>query len=109
MRPLPIPDSLLGAFPGSTRHVLAPPSGDMVDDAEVGSLEIIARTLTLYDGEAPALTSAWLPDAAELEALAAGGFLTLTIIGPFHPPVSLDVWQAFEVEAEQVDPDEAES
>lgn len=41
--------------------------------------------------ETPAMETAWFPDPREIEAIAAGAPIILTIIGDGHPPVMLSV------------------
>lgn len=45
-------------------------------------------------GEVPAMQTAWLPNPRELELIAAGAPIILTILGVQHPPVLVDVGAA---------------
>lgn len=45
----------------------------------------------VYDDGTPAIQSSWIPDPKELEAMAKGAPVVLTLMGTGHPPVLLSV------------------
>ena len=46
------------------------------------------------DGPVPAMTTAWEPTPAELERIAAGAKVEVTILGTAHPPIDVRVGEA---------------
>ena len=55
-----------------------------------GYLGLPVRDVVYSDGD-PAIQSAWIPDPKELEAIANGAPVILTLMGTGHPPVLLSV------------------
>ena len=77
-------------LPGMNRD-LAPPQGwDAEKDGECTPLPVFAE---VHNGSV-LLTSAWKPNAEELEHLNKGGAVALVIYGTMHPPVALGVFPA---------------
>lgn len=74
--------------PDATRRLGAPSNWNGEKD---GSCGVLAITDVTYESGANAMESLWLPDPEELAALAAGQPVILTIVGNFHPVVSLGV------------------
>lgn len=72
----------------SNNHVLGAPAGHDQEQLPIGALPI-TRVQT-EDGVMVQM-SFWRPNAAELEALAAGHLVVLQIYGGMHPPVAVGV------------------
>lgn len=77
----------LAVIPGRTRVLGAPAGWTPETSGECGALPIRDQ----MNGDVPAMLSAWRPDAAEIEALANGATITLSVLGTAHPPVSMFV------------------
>lgn len=75
-------------FKGQTQVLGPPPDfnrpGALV---ECGALPI---RVELLDGM-PTMTSCWKPSPAEIDALAAGACITLTVFSNRHPPVAVGI------------------
>lgn len=85
MRPVPIPDEAIWA--GARRIVVAPPDGDLTNPV-IAPVEALAD-LALDD--TPCLSVRCVPEAGDIEALQAGGFVWLTFYGGLMPPFALTV------------------
>jgi hypothetical protein len=71
----------------SNNKVLGAPGGWDQKALECGALPVTATELEGH----PVMVSFWKPDAADLEALAKGGFITLWVYGQTHPVVAVGV------------------
>ncbi len=59
--------------------------------AEVSDVHALAVIEIIDDQEVPAITTAWFPSPKELQLLASGQPVYLTILGHGHPPVRVEV------------------
>jgi hypothetical protein len=74
---------------GETRAIGKPRNWN---ESELGSVGVLSVRDGLDDtGQLPVMTSAWKPSPAELEMLAVGQPILLTLFGTVHPVVSLKV------------------
>ncbi|MDE2467738.1 MAG: hypothetical protein KGL35_03105 [Bradyrhizobium sp.] len=77
----------IGRIQGATRSLGAPRDWDKDANGPCGTLAIRDEKTTAGDG----MTSAWLPTSEEIERIREGAPIYLTVIGKFHPPVSMSV------------------
>lgn len=77
----------VGRIAGATNVLGAPKGWDKSDQGACGSLPIRVEKTTAGLG----MTSAWHPTMDEIERIARGAPIYLTIIGDIHPPVSMSV------------------
>lgn len=77
-----------GRIAGATRYLGAPAGWVPEETGDCAHLAIC--DIPLSDGT-PSMLSVWEPTPDELERLAAGAQVYLTIVGQGHPPVSLGV------------------
>jgi len=82
------------AHPSNTRELAAPPAWDH-SGLPVEPLGITDETM----GGVPCMWSFWRPDAEELAALAAGGYVVLSVVGRTMPPVAVMVGTDGSIEA----------
>ena len=80
MRPTPIPDAEVPY--GSVRIVVAPPDGDLTNP-DIAPVEVLAERAA--DGVSPMFHIRCALDAGDLEQLAAGGNVWLTMWGAVVP------------------------
>lgn len=76
-----------GRISGATRNLGAPRDWDKDAHGPCGGLPIRDEKTTAGDG----MTSAWFPTPEEIERIAAGAPVYLTVLGRVHPPVSMAV------------------
>lgn len=90
MRAIPIEDGWVP--PDCSRQVLAAPNGDL-NDPDIAPLEVILDPGggPFEDPRSVSMTSMWLLDEAERDAVTAGGLIVLVVMGVAHPPVALGV------------------
>lgn len=74
----------IGRIPGATR-VLGKSQGYF--GLPVRDEVIAERT----NGESPCMTTAWIPDPAELERIARGAAVHVRLLGTAHPPIMVEV------------------
>lgn len=74
--------------PDATRRLGAPVNWEAEKDGPCGVLAIADIP---YESGANAMESLWQPEPEEIAAIAAGQPVILTIVGRFHPVVSLGV------------------
>lgn len=72
----------------SNNRVLGAPAGWDQKELPCDALPV---TDVFFAPNTPAVQSYWKPDAGELEALAKGGCLVLSVIGVTMPPVAMHV------------------
>lgn len=77
----------IGRIENATRNLGAPAGWDEKANGPCGTLPIRDEKTTA----GPGMTSAWFPTPAELERLAGGAPIYLTVVGTVHPPVAMDV------------------
>lgn len=95
MTPIPIPPEAAATRPECRALRIGPPPG--VSDADCGTLEsLVGKSPEGY----PMYAGYWRPDAEQLEALAAGGFIELIQYAPRMVMHSMTVW---DVGSEQAD------
>ena len=76
-----------GRITGATRHLGAPEGWDKGRQGACGSLAVRDDDTSAGHG----MTSAWFPTPAEIDRIARGAPIYLTIIGNDHPPVAMSV------------------
>jgi hypothetical protein len=86
VRPAPIPDSEI--WPGSQRVVFGPPSGHDVT-GDIRPVEVLRWFSDTAD--VPVLSARCVPDAGDLERLAAGGAVWVSFYGGQLLPFDVDV------------------
>lgn len=87
MTPIPIPPEAAATRPDCRALRIGPPPG--VSDADCGTLEsLVGKSPEGY----PMYAGYWRPDAEQLEALAAGGFIELIQYAPRMVMHSMTVW-----------------
>lgn len=74
-----------GIIPCATRDLAKPRNWDEQRDGKCGSLLVRDEV----SGGVPVMRSRWIPSAAELKMLNAGGSVELVVFGAVHPPVAL--------------------
>ena len=77
----------VGRIQGATRNLHAPADWDRDKDGPCLGLPIRDEKTTAGDG----MTSAWFPTPEEIERIAQGAPIYLTVLGHVHPPVSMSV------------------
>lgn len=80
----------VGHIQGATRVLNAPSAWDRERDGACGSLPV-RDTLTTAGN---VMTSAWFPTPQEVDAIAKGAPIYLTVFGILHPVVALGVGEA---------------
>lgn len=89
MTPIPVPPEAAASRPDCQALRIGPPPG--VSDADCGTLEsLVGRSPEGY----PMYAGYWRPDAGQLQALAAGGFIELIQYAPRMVMHSMTVWAA---------------
>ena len=76
-----------GRITGATRHLSAPQGWDKERQGVCVGLAVRDDDTSAGHG----MTSAWFPTPAEIERIARGAPIYLTIIGDVHPPVAMGV------------------
>lgn len=84
MIPTPIPDAEI--WDGATRHVIAPPSGDLTDDT-IAAVEALVDEVEI--GRRYSMRCQLEP--GDLATLAAGGCVWVSFLGSHLHPFSVDV------------------
>lgn len=87
MRPVPVPESVIRARPWAVTKVFAAPNGDLTDD-QIRPVEVLVDPHTTHG---PALRIYAALDAGDLEVLAAGGYVEITLNTMALPVFSLAV------------------
>ncbi|MDN4173940.1 hypothetical protein QWY28_13345 [Nocardioides sp. SOB77] len=95
MNPIPIPPEAASARATCKALRIGPPRG--VSDADCGTVESLVGISP--DGY-PMYANYWRPTKAQLEALAAGGFIELIQYAPRMTMHSMTVWDVPAVEGE---------
>jgi len=78
---------LPGRIQGHTRYLGKPPGWEPETDGDCAHLAVLDTDL----GGLPIMMSVWEPTPKEIEALARGAKIVLTVVGTGHPPVALHV------------------
>lgn len=77
----------VGRIENATRNLGAPSDWDKATQGPCGGLPIRDE----QTGAGQGMTSAWFPTPEEIERIASGAPVYLTVLGTVHPPVSMGV------------------
>ena len=79
-----------GRIQGATRVLGAPAGWNKRRNGHCSSLAVRDTMI----GDVPAMTSAWIPTPEEVDAIAKGAPIFLTVVSLAHPVVALSVGEA---------------